>query len=53
MDGNWLFHILNNLEFGGKYSAEEIRNEICVFNNKDAFILESLRRWFWYSYKKH
>ena len=31
MDWNWLFHTLNNLLFGGQYSAEEIRNEICVF----------------------
>ena len=26
MNGNWLFHTLNNLVFGGQYSAEEIRN---------------------------
>ena len=30
-DGNWLFHTLNNLVFEGKYSGEEIRNEICTF----------------------
>ena len=34
MDRNWLFHTLNNLNnlvFGGQYSAEEIINEICAF----------------------
>ena len=44
MGENRLFHTLNNLVFGGKYSAEEIRNEICVFYKKEAFIRESLRR---------
>ena len=53
IDGNWLFHTLNNLVFGGQYSAEDIRNEIYAFLIKKAFIWESLRRWFWYSYKKH
>ena len=31
MDGNRLFHSLNNLIFGGQYSLEKIRNEIYAF----------------------
>ena len=31
MDWNRLFHTLNNLAFGGQYSAEEIRNNIWTF----------------------
>ena len=34
MDGNWLFHTLNNFVFSGQYSTEDIRNEICAFLNE-------------------
>ena len=34
MDGNWLFHMLNNLVFGRQYSTEEIRNEIYILIRK-------------------
>ena len=34
MDGNWLFHTLNNLVFGRQYSTEEIRNEIYILIRK-------------------
>ena len=42
MDGNWLFHTLNNLVFGGQNSAEDIRNEICAFLIRKRHLYENL-----------
>ena len=54
MDRNFFFHTLKILAYGGKYSSEEIRNEICaIMIKKEAFIKGCLRRRFWHSYNKH
>ena len=42
MDGNWVFNMLNNLVFGGQYSAKEIRNKIWVFLVRKKHLSENL-----------
>ena len=42
MDGNWLFHKLNNSVFSGQNSAEDIRNEICAFLIRKKNLYENL-----------
>ena len=41
-DGNCLFHTLNNIVFGGQFTAEYIREEICDFIIKKRQIYEHL-----------
>ena len=41
-DGNCLFHTLNNIVFGGQFTAEYIREEICDFIIKIKQIYEHL-----------
>ena len=41
-DGNCLFHTLNNIVFGGQFTAEYIREEICYFIIKKRQIYEHL-----------
>ena len=54
MDGNWLFHTLNNFGIWRTiFSRRHKKWNLCFFNKKEAFIRESLRRWFWYLYKEH
>ena len=36
------FNMLNNLIFGGQYSAEEIRNQICAFLIRMKHLFENL-----------
>ena len=54
MDGNWLFHILNNLIFDGLLSPEDLRNELYDFMiRKKTIIWKFHRKWFWYRYLKY
>ena len=54
MDRNLIFPHIE--QFGIWRTIFKRRNKkwnLCFFNKKEAFIRRSLRRWFWYSYKKH
>ena len=60
IDGNCLFHILNNIVFGGQLTAKGIRNEICdfIFKKKEIYrhicegdldnhLIRMKREWYW------
>ena len=43
-NGNFLFHTLNNIVFGGQLTAKYIREQICDFIKKEANIWTNVRR---------